>query len=138
MATKQIWLNLPIKNILKSVEFYAGIGFELNSHYNNGPESASFLIGDHNFVLMLFIQSQFEVFVNGKIADAHSSNQMLISIDAASKDEVDFLAHKVIAAGGAIFSPPTEMQGWMYGFGFADPDGHKWNVLYMDRSKLSV
>lgn len=137
MSVKQIWLNLPIKNIVKSVEFYANLGFELNSHYNNGPESASFLIGQNQFVLMLFVETQFEVFIKGKISDAKNSNQMLISIDASSKEEVDFLAQKVIAAGGTLFSPPLEMQGWMYGCGFADPDGHKWNVIFMDMSKMT-
>ena len=95
------------------------------------------LVGDNNFVVMLFEESVFGEFLQNKITDTQSSSEMLISIDAESKKEVDELAKKVIDAGGVVFSKPAEKQGWMYGFGFADLDGHRWNVLYMDFAKLS-
>jgi len=60
----------------------------------------------------------------------------LISIDAESREEVDEWAKKVTAAGGNVFAQPAENQGWMYGCAFADLDGHRWNVLYMDMSKM--
>ena len=60
----------------------------------------------------------------------------MISIDAQSRLEVDETALKVIEAGGTIFAKPAENQGWMYGCGFQDLDGHRWNVLYMDLNKL--
>ena len=66
-----------------------------------------------------------------------TSSEILISIDAENKGEVDALAKKVEEAGGTVFAPPAESQGWMYGCAFADLDGHRWNSLFMDFSKLS-
>jgi predicted lactoylglutathione lyase len=94
------------------------------------------LVGDKNFVVMLFEESIFGDFVQNKITDTQSSSEILISIDAESRQEVDEFAQKVIDAGGVVFSKPAENQGWMYGFGFTDLDGHRWNVLHMDFSKL--
>ena len=61
---------------------------------------------------------------------------ILFSIDAESKDDVDALAKKVTDAGGTLYSNPTEIQGWMYGFGFIDLDGHRWNSVFMDMGKM--
>jgi predicted lactoylglutathione lyase len=60
----------------------------------------------------------------------------LFSFDAESREEVDEMAKKVKAAGGTLYAEPAENQGWMYGFAFVDPDGHRWNMLYMDMSKM--
>ena len=60
----------------------------------------------------------------------------MISIDAESRQEVEDLAQKVNDAGGVVFAKPAEKQGWMYGCGFSDLDGHRWNVLFMDYSRL--
>lgn len=70
------------------------------------------------------------------MVDTQKSSEVLISIDAQSKGEVDEFAAKVREAGGNVFAEPAENQGWMYGCGFADLDGHRWNVLYMDLTKL--
>ena len=84
---------------------------------------------------MLFEESTFENFVQNEITDTKSSSEILISIDAESRAEVDAFAKKVVEAGGLVFAKPAEIQGWMYGCGFADLDGHRWNMLYMDLSK---
>jgi predicted lactoylglutathione lyase len=63
-------------------------------------------------------------------------NEVLFSISADSREEVEQLAEAVKAAGGQLFSAPKEIQGWMYGCGFSDPDGHKWNSLFMDPEKM--
>lgn len=93
------------------------------------------LVGDNNFVVMLFEENIFEGFVQNRASDTQKSSEVLISIDAESTQEVDEFAVKVREAGGVIYAEPAENQGWMYGFGFADLDGHRWNVLYMDLSK---
>lgn len=85
---------------------------------------------------MLFEESMFEGFVKNKITDTQSSSEILISIDAESREEVDEFAKKVEEAGGTVFARPSENQGWMYGCGFSDLDGHRWNMLYMDFSKI--
>jgi len=134
--TKQIWLNLPVKNVAKAKYFFWKIGFSFNEQHDT-PSSTCMVIGEGNFVVMLFEELLFKSFTQNELTDTQSGSEILISIDAESKEEVDALAEKVTEAGGTVFSPPAESQGWMYGFGFADLDGHRWNVLYMDFSKLS-
>jgi predicted lactoylglutathione lyase len=134
--TKQIWLNLPVNDVAKSKDFFWKIGFSFNEQHDT-PSSTCMVVGDSHFVVMLFEESLFTSFSQNKLTDTQSSSEVLISIDAESASEVDELAKKVEEAGGTIFSPPAESQGWMYGFGFADLDGHRWNVLFMDFSKLS-
>ncbi|WP_310595345.1 VOC family protein [Flavobacterium sp.] len=133
--TKKNWLNLPVKNIEKSKQFFSKIGFSFNEEYSN-ENSACMLVGDQNFVVMLFEESLFGNFVQNTIADTQTHSEMLISIDAESRNEVEELAQKVEEAGGVLFAKPAENQGWMYGCGFSDLDGHRWNVLFMDYSKL--
>ncbi|RZJ52626.1 MAG: extradiol dioxygenase [Flavobacterium sp.] len=133
--TKQIWLNLPVKDVAKAKDFFWKIGFSFNQQHET-PTSACMLVGDGHFVVMLFEETLFESFSQNKITDTQSSSEILISIDAESKEEVDELVEKVKAAGGNVFAPATESQGWMYGAAFADLDGHRWNVLYMDLSKI--
>jgi uncharacterized protein len=133
--TKQIWLNLPVKDVAKAKDFFWKIGFSFNQQHET-PTSACMLVGDGHFVVMLFEETLFESFSQNKITDTQSSSEILISIDAESKEEVDELVEKVKAAGGNVFAPAVESQGWMYGAAFADLDGHRWNVLYMDLSKI--
>jgi predicted lactoylglutathione lyase len=133
--TKQIWLNLPVKNVAKAKDFFWKIGFSFNQQHDT-PTSGCMLVGEGHFVVMLFEEAMFESFSQNKITDTQSSSEILISIDAESREEVDELIEKVKAAGGNVFAPPAESQGWMYGAAFADLDGHRWNVLYMDLSKI--
>lgn len=132
---KQIWLNLPVKDIGRSSAFFKALGFVQTPH-GNSEASAGFMFGENNFVIMLFLEQVFKSFVQTEVADTSINTQMLISIDTQSREEVDALAQAVTEAGGTIFLPPAENQGYMYGFGFADPDGHRWNVLYMDSEKM--
>lgn len=133
--TKQIWLNLPVKDVAKAKDFFWKIGFSFNEQHDT-PSSTCMVVGEGHFVIMLFEEMLFSSFSKNSITDANSSSEVLISIDAESREEVDELAEKVKEAGGTIFAPPAESQGWMYGCGFADLDGHRWNVLFMDFSKL--
>lgn len=85
---------------------------------------------------MLFPESVFLGFTGNAVADSWQDTEVLFSLGANSKDEVDEFAMKAERAGGTVFSKPVEKAGWMYGCGFADLDGHRWNALYMDRSKI--
>jgi uncharacterized protein len=138
MKVKNIWLNLPVKDVRKSRDFFKAIGFQENPMHANNPNLAGFLIGEHDFVLMLFPYGTFKGFTNDEIADTKKGKEVLINIDAQSREEVDEIAALVRKAGGKIFAEPGESQGWMYAFGFDDPDGHRWSVLYMDMSKYPV
>lgn len=133
--TKEIWINLPAKDVAKSVAFFAAIGFTNNTNYPATAHSASLFVGEKKVVLMLFQEDVFKTLTGTALADTQTSASVLFSFDAASRAEVDELAQKVIAAGGTLFAQAAEVQGWMYGFGFCDLDGHRWNVLYMDLDK---
>jgi len=132
--TKDLWINLPAKDINKSRDFFIAIGFKANEGMGNSEHSAAIKIGSKNVILMLFEQNVFKNIVGRDFTDTSKSSEVLFSFDAESKEEVDALAKKVEAAGGIVFSKPSEVQGWMYGCGFSDLDGHRWNVLYMDFS----
>ncbi|MCW3091995.1 MAG: hypothetical protein JWP81_3064 [Ferruginibacter sp.] len=134
--TKELWINLPVKDVAKSKEFFSQLGFSFNTNYGNSNDSASLLIGSKNVVVMLFSEPVFEGFTGTKIADVKQGAEVLLSIDAETKEEVDEMAKKAAAAGGVVFGEPKESQGWMYGCAFTDLDGHRWNVLHMDMSKM--
>lgn len=134
--TKEIWINLPVKHVEKSREFFTKIGFQLNEQHGNTEHSAAFLVGEKNVALMLFEESMFGGFTKHALSDTSKGSEVLISFDAESREEVDEMAAKAAAAGGNIFAAPEEIQGWMYGCAFADLDGHRWNILFMDRSKM--
>lgn len=85
---------------------------------------------------MLFEESTFKKIIDRDGTDTSKSSEVLFSFDAESKEEVDELAKKVEKAGGIVFSKPSEVQDWMYGFGFSDLDGHRWNAFYMNFSKM--
>ena len=131
--TKQIWLNLPVKDVQKAKMFFTKLGFSFNESQEN-DYSACMQVGEKDFVVMLFEESVFKKFVQNEIST--TSSEILISIDAESRAEVDDFAQRVVEAGGVLFSKPAENQGWMYGFGFSDLDAHRWNVLYMDLVNL--
>lgn len=133
--TKQFWINLPVKDINKSIEFFTKLGFSITAQSGNSNH-AKLVIGDNNVPVMLFPESTFKRFTRNEITNTKEVTEVLFSIDAKSREEVDEIAKRVESAGGTIFGKPTENQGWMYGCGFADLDGHRWNVLYMDMSKM--
>jgi uncharacterized protein len=133
--TKEMWLNFPVRDLGKTKEFFSRIGFSLNEQHTN-DEMACFSVGEKKMTVAFFAEKTFRGFTKSEISDARARAEVLISFDAESREEVDETARKVFEAGGAIFSEPAEIQGWMYGCGFADLDGHRWNVLYMDSSKM--
>ena len=134
--SRELWLNLPVRELERAKAFYTQIGFRLNEQYVSQDGSFSLIVGDNQVVLMLFPESSFSGFAGVAVANSRQGTEVLFSLGANSKDEVDEIVLKVEGAGGTVFSKPSEHGGWMYGCGFADPDGHRWNVLYMDMSKM--
>ena len=136
MSIQTIWLNLPVKDLEKSKTFFRAIGFTENPMHITNPTVGSFLIGANKFCVMLFPEDAFKGFARHAIADTNAGSEMLINIDAQSREEVNAFAETVRQAGGTIIQEPGEAQGWMYAFGFADMDGHRWCQLYMDMEKM--
>jgi uncharacterized protein len=134
--SRELWLNLPVREPERAKEFYMNLGFRLNERYVSQDGSFSMIVGDNQVVLMLFPESTFRSFTGNAIADSWQGTEVLFSLGANSRDEVDELALKAERAGGTVFSKPGEKDGWMYGCGFTDLDGHRWNALYMDMSQV--
>ncbi|MCP9235903.1 VOC family protein [Lewinella sp. JB7] len=134
--TKQIWLNLPVTDVAASRKFFRAIGFRESPRHAGNPHLAGFLIGEHDFVMMLFPQTEFQNFTQLPVTDTGKSSEVLINVDAENPAAVDAMRDRVAAAGGNIYTPPTLVNGWMYLFCFADPDGHRWCVMHMDESAM--
>ncbi len=125
MQAKQIWANVAVKDLERTTKFYTELGFTPNGR---SKELTSFLFGNNNFVIHFFLKAQLEKFMPG-IADLSKGNELIFSLSATSKEEVDEWAAAVRKAGGTIFLEPSKYEQG-YTCGFSDPDGHKFNVLY--------
>ncbi len=134
--SQDIWLNLPVNNVAKSAAFFTEIGFAPNPGPGNSEHSASFTIGEKKIVLMLFAKDLFSGFTSNALSDTSKGTEVLFSLGAESREQVDELAKRATAAGGTVYSAPREANGFMYGCGFCDLDGHRWNALYMDLGKM--
>jgi len=94
-------------------------------------------VGSSKIVVNLFIETLFQNFIGGQsITNTAQSNEILFSIGADSPAAVDEWARKAVEAGGTLYGQPGYRDGWMYGCGFIDLDGHRWNILYMDMDKI--
>ena len=128
MQPKQIWANLGVKDVEKTRAFYTALGFISNEGHNKSKELASFKIGEHGFVVHFFDKEKLR---ESLMAEPLNANEVIFTLWADSVEEADAWADEVRRAGGTIFSEPEAFGNNYYGFGFADPDGHKWNVFHM-------
>lgn len=131
MQPKKIWANLGVKDVELTRKFYTTLGFKSNEGHNKSNELTSFKIGDDNFVVHFFNKDSLEKAMKGKLADLTKGTEIMFTLGAESKEEVNKWAEEVRNAGGNLLSEPVEFGEGYYGFDFADPDGHKWNVFYM-------
>ncbi len=127
--TRQIFVNLPIKNMERSKAFFAALGFSFNPQFTN-EQGACMVISDTIYT-MLLVEPFFQTFTKKPIADATKTTEVLVCLSCESREEVDSLVKKAIAAGGTSPNPPQD-HGFMYGHGFTDLDGHIWELVYMD------
>ena len=123
-----IWSNLAVSDLERTTKFYTELGFKPNGKSN---ELTSFLIGKNDFVMHFFLKDILKTSIKGEITDSQVSNEVIYTLSAESKNQVDDWAKEVESAGGKIISEPEEFGKGYYGFVFADPDGHKFNVFYM-------
>ena len=131
MKPKKIWSNLGVSDLKRTTEFYNALGFKPNGKHSVTKELTSFLVGDDDFVIHFFLREILETNMKVKIADTKNAIEVMFTLSAESKDQVDKWAKEVEKAGGKIISKPEEFGQGYYGFVFADPDGHTFNVFYM-------
>lgn len=132
MATK-IFVNLPVRDLKKTIAFFTHLGYEFNPRFSD-DKAACLIIGDNIFAMMV-TEPYFQTFTKKKISDATQSTEVLLALDADSREEVDDMIRKAAEAGGTVYREPED-HGWMYGHSFADLDGHQWEILYMDESRI--
>jgi predicted lactoylglutathione lyase len=128
MNPKHIWANLSVKDLERTNRFYTAIGFKPNSPHSS-RELTSFFFGDNQFVIHFFVEERLKASIKSDLADLTKGNEIVFSLSATSREEVDQCFEEVKKAGGTIYSEPENFEKG-YTFGFADPDGHKFNVLY--------
>ena len=128
----EIYVNLPVKDLKHSTAFFESLGFKLNQKFSN--EQASCVILGENIFAMLLVENFFKTFTDKPISDASKSTEVLVCLSCESRTRVDELVAKAIAAGGRAPRKPQD-QGFMYGHGFEDPDGHVWELLFMEPGK---
>ena len=125
----QIYVNLPVKDLKRSTTFFEKLGFELNSKFSD--ERATCVVLGENMYAILLVESFFQTFTNKPISDATKSTEVLVCLSCESREKVDDLVKKAIAAGGRAPREPQD-QGFMYGHGFEDLDGHIWELIFME------
>lgn len=130
---KSFWINLPVKDVKKSKEFFNKLGFIETERQPENDEYAGFYLDEKKTVLMLFPEQRFAHFAGNPVADTTKCTEAFLNIDSPTREYVDEFAMLVKNAGGKVFAEPTEVDGWMYLMGFSDIDGHRWGMLYMDK-----
>ena len=133
--TRQIFVNLPVKDLNKSVEFFTKLDFTFNPQFTN--EDATCMIVDENIFVMLLVEKFFQTFTPKEICDTSKSTEVLVSLSFESRAEVNEMVAKAIAAGGTTYKEPMDM-GAMYQHGFQDLDGHLWEIFFMDESEQAT
>ena len=129
MKPKKIWSNLAVSDLERTTKFYTELGFKSNGA---SKELTSFLVGEDDFIMHFFLKEILNDAMKGEITDSQKSNEVIFTLSAGSTAQVDNWAMEVEKAGGKIVSNPEEFGKGYYGFVFADPDGHKFNVFYME------
>lgn len=127
----QIYVNLPVKDLERAKAFFISIGFSFNPQFTN-DQGACMVIADDIYV-MLLVESFFQTFTKKPVADASKVTEVLVCLSRDSREAVDELVAKAVAAGGTVPREPQD-HGFMYGHAFEDPDGHIWELVYMEPS----
>ncbi|MBW7676972.1 VOC family protein [Chryseobacterium chendengshani] len=128
MKSKMIWANFAVENLDRTTEFYTNLGFRSNGRSN---ELTSFFFSDTNFVIHFFLKDILEKNINVLFSKNENLNEIIFTLSAGTKEEIDKWAENVKNEGGKIESEPKEFGDNYYGFTFSDPDGHKFNVFMM-------
>jgi uncharacterized protein len=131
--TRQIFVNLPVKDLNKSIEFFTKLGFTFNPQFTD--KNATCMIVDENIFVMLLVENFFKTFTPKEICDTSINTEVLVALSYESRAEVDELVATAIAAGGTTHNEPKD-HGFMYEHDFQDLDGHNWGIFFMDPSAI--
>jgi hypothetical protein len=129
----QLFVNLPVKDLNKSIKFFTKLGFTFNPKFTD--KNATCMIVSENIYVMLLVEKFFKRFTKKKIINAKTNTEVLIALMLTSRKKVDELVNTAIKAGGREYRKPDDY-GYMYQRSFEDLDNHQWEIGYMDESKF--
>ncbi len=131
--TTKIFVNLPAKDLNKTIEFFTKLGFKFNPQFTD--ENASCMIVGEDIFVMLLVEKFFKTFTKKEICDTSKNTEVIVALSVEGREKVDKMINKAIEAGGREYREPQD-HGWMYGRSFEDINGHIWEIIYMDKSAL--
>ncbi len=129
MAQRMMFVNLPVADLERAKAFFGSLGFDFNPRFTD-EKAACMIVSELGYV-MLLQESFFRTFTDREPCDTTRHNEALVALSCQSREEVDALVGRALAAGGSRAKDPVD-HGFMYGWSFYDPDGHHWEVLWMD------
>ena len=130
---RKIFVNLPVKDLKKSMEFFIKLGYTFNAQFTD--ETAACMVIAEDIFAMLLTEAKFKGFTPNAICDARKSTEALVALSCDTRDQVDETVRKAVAAGGNTYNKPQD-HGFMYGHGFQDLDGHIWEVFFTEPSAI--
>ena len=133
MSTR-IFVNLPVKRLQGSIAFFSQLGFRFEPRFTD--DTAACMIVSDDIYVMLLTEAKFRSFTPNPICDAHKSTEVLIALSRDNRAAVDQMVANAIAAGGSTYREAKD-HGFMYEHGFRDPDGHIWELVYMDEKAMA-
>ena len=132
--TQKIFVNLPVSDLNRATAFYESIGAARNPQFSD--DTASCVVFSDTIYAMLLTHAKYRQFTSKKIVDASTSSEVMLALSADSRADVDAMVEKAKAGGVVIDPTPTLDLGFMYGRSFEDPDGHIWELVYMEKSAI--
>ena len=132
---RMIFVNLPVTDLPRSMRFYEAVGFTNVPHFTN--EKAAAMAWSDTIMVMLLTHGSWTTFTDKKIVDAHQEAQVLLALSQDSQEGVDAIVDKAVAAGGKPDPTPKQDLGFLYGRSFEDPDGHIWEIDWMNPAVAS-
>lgn len=133
ITPRKLFVNIPVSNLQRSILFFEALGFAFNAQFTD-PTATCMLVGEDAY-FMLLTRDRFQGFSKRPLGDAERETSALFSFTASSRDEVNDLVQRALAAGGSPAADPHD-HGFMYGWSFRDPDGHHFEVFWMDPSAV--
>jgi hypothetical protein len=130
-----IFVNLVVKDLQRSTDFYEALGYTRNEQFSD--ENATCIVVSDQIYVMLLVEKFFSTFTDKEIVDANTATEAILALSADSKTTVDALFDKALAAGGKPVKE-TEDRGFMYSSSFQDPDGHQWEIVWMDPGAVAA
>lgn len=131
---RMIFVNLPVKDVKVSRAFFEALGFSINEQFCS--EDTACVVIDDNIFAMLLEHKRFKDFLKGGVADNTTDKEVLTCLSCDSRAEVESLKARALAAGGSDWMPVQD-HGFMYGDSFCDPDGHVWEIMWMDQAAVA-